>query len=687
MSLFIVIIGALLFGAGAFSLYSGLMEKAGLAVKVREALSSFIASPKTALVIAGAVLCVLGFCIAVWGSVRSRREKSGRAAVSIRVLTALAMLLAMTIMLDRFPGLSIKTPGWKIGFSFIPPMLAAILYGPVEAAIVYGLADLIGAVLFPFGPYHPGFTVIAALMGFILGVFLNKRPFAFAGGRAEWKKISFFPNCVLPVVINCLVLGLLVNTLWVSQLYGSKTYWGWFVYRLLEYAILVPVQLVMLPVILKLGERIRRTTTLTADRARSAERLRGMARSESILGLERIKELLSRMGDPQDTVRIVHVAGTNGKGSFTAMLSSILKEAGYNCGSFTSPAVLGVTDSFRINGERISDEELDEIIASIEPEAGKMAERPTEFEVLTAAAYELFKRRGCDIAVVECGLGGAGDSTNVIASPVISVITNVELDHTDRLGKTTAEIAKHKAGVIKKGRPVLWGGSDPAADAVISARASEMGSKLVRTDHSRLACGPVTLDGTDIEFEGAGRLHLSLIGAYQPKNAANVLTAVEMLRDEGVSIPAEAVSRGLAKASWPARFEILRRDPFVIFDGSHNPDGIALAAESIKSLFPGKKAVLLMGVMADKDHKKYPALLADVTEKVFAVTPANPRSLPARELAEEFVSGGVPAEAGEDLAVTVGAALKYAKERDLPLIVLGTLYMYKEFTEALGNEN
>ncbi len=262
MSALFSVSGLILFLAGAFGLYAGLYSgdnAAGVfAASVREQLGGALSNPKLFLIIAGACAAVLGAALVCMGWVRARREEKSRAQMSLRVLTVLAMLLAMTVVFDRFPGLSIKTPGWKIGFAFLPPMIAAMLYGPLEGALVYALADFIGAVLFPFGPYHPGFTVIAAVMGFVMGLFLNKKPFAFAKSSFEWKKIRFFPNSVLCVVINCLVLGLLVNTLWVAQLYGSRTYWGWFTYRLVEYAVMVPVQLLLIPVMLRLCETLKK---------------------------------------------------------------------------------------------------------------------------------------------------------------------------------------------------------------------------------------------------------------------------------------------------------------------------------------------------------------------------------------------------------------------------------------------
>lgn len=608
------------------------------------------------------------------------KKERAKGRYDLRKLVVLAMLVAMTVVLERF--LSIKTAGWKIGFAFVPPVVAAILYGPIESGIVYALADFIGAILFPFGTYHPGFTIVAFLMGFVFGIFLNKRPFAFLKSGFEWKKIRLFPNIILPVIINSIALGLLVNTIWVSQLYGSKTYGGWFMYRLPEYAILVPVELLLIPVLIKLCDLLIKSGAVKLPKS-SEERLNAISRKESILGLERVTELMRLLDDPQNEVPVVHVSGTNGKGSFTAMLESVLRSAGYKVGTFTSPAITGVTDSFRINGAPVSDEELDERLSEITPFVKEMAEKPTEFEVMTAAAYELFAQENCDIAIVECGLGGAGDSTNVIKKPLLSVITNVELDHTDRLGRTTAEIAKHKAGIIKQGRPVLYGGADESAYEVIARTAEEKNAKLTCTDMSRLTVLSCGLNGTEIEFKGFGNLHLSLLGEYQPKNAANVLTAIELLRENGVEISDEAVREGLSSASWHARFELLRREPIVIFDGSHNPDGIRYAAQSIKSCLPGGRAVLLMAVMADKDYWTYPSLLKDAAVKVFTVNTESARSLPAVELEKVFTRSGVPAQAFETLSEGVRAAYGYAKENGLPLVALGTLYMYKAFTDAL----
>jgi len=417
----------------------------------------------------------------------------------------------------------------------------------------------------------------------------------------------------------------------------------------------------------------------------TAEELLEKAKAQgSTLGLERIKALLKEMDDPQDKLRTVHISGTNGKGSFSAMLGSVLCKAGYTVGSFSSPAITSVTDQFRINGEETPYEELCGVLCDIAPVWKSLPEKPTEFEVLTAAAFELFRRKNCNIALVECGMGGDLDSTNVIASPLLSVITNVQRDHMGFLGNTTAEIASHKAGIIKQGRPVLFGGSvDPDACDVIRTAAKKMSSELFCTDYSRLGGIHSDLSGTTFFFTGAGSLKIPLIGEYQPYNAANVLTAVEILRNNGVDISDTAVSEGLASVKWHGRFEILRKEPLVIFDGSHNPDGIRSAAKTIAELFPDTKPALLIGVMADKEYGLYADILGGLIDCVFAVKPDNPRSLSSEMLAETFADRGIAAKSFSVLNEGVTEAFRYAKNKRIPLIALGSLYMYREFTAVL----
>jgi dihydrofolate synthase/folylpolyglutamate synthase len=395
----------------------------------------------------------------------------------------------------------------------------------------------------------------------------------------------------------------------------------------------------------------------------------------SCLGLSRITQLLERLGNPHKNVKFIHVTGTNGKGSVTKMLSCILNAQGYKTGLFSSPFVTRVNESIQLDGIEISDNEFAELIGDIMPVAEAMDEPPTEFEITTAAAFEYFSKKNCDVAVIECGLGGDMDSTNVIEAPLLSVITNVEADHSAFLGDTIAEIASHKAGIIKKGCPILFGGNSMEALEVISEKA--INSIIFTVDYSNLSNISCTLSGSTFNF-GEQNFSLSMLGIYQPYNAAIAISAVEILRKNGLDISNKAVYEGLKNARLNGRFELIKENPIVIFDGSHNPHGVNAAIKSIKNYFDGK-IVLLMGVMADKEYPEMVKTLSEVAAKAFTVKPKNPRALDSMLLADEFIRNGVDAEFSTELSAGVQKAITYAEQHQLPLIALGSLYMYSEF--------
>lgn len=395
----------------------------------------------------------------------------------------------------------------------------------------------------------------------------------------------------------------------------------------------------------------------------------------SCLGLSRITQLLERLGNPHKNVKFIHVTGTNGKGSVTKMLSCILNAQRYKTGLFSSPFVTRVNESIQLDGNEISDNEFAELIGDIMPVAEAMDEPPTEFEITTAAAFEYFSKKNCDVTVIECGLGGDMDSTNVIEAPLLSVITNVEADHSAFLGDTIAEIAAHKAGIIKKGCPVLFGGNSMEALEVISEKA--INSEIFTVDYSNLSNISCTLSGSSFNF-GEQNFSLSMLGIYQPYNAAIAISAVEILRKNVLDISNKAVYEGLKNARLNGRFELIKENPIVIFDGSHNPHGVNAAIESIKNYFDGK-VVMLMGVMADKEYPEMVKTLSEVAAKAFTVKPKNPRALDSKLLADEFIRNGVDAEFSTELSAGVQKALTYAEKHQLPLIALGSLYMYSEF--------
>ncbi len=400
-------------------------------------------------------------------------------------------------------------------------------------------------------------------------------------------------------------------------------------------------------------------------------------------GLERIGELCQKLGDPQNDLKFIHVAGTNGKGSFCAMLDSILREVGYKVGLFTSPYVKEFNERIRFDGKNIEDSELAEVTEFVKQYADEMRDKPTEFELITAIGFEYFKRKKCDVVVLEAGMGGRLDSTNIIKNALLSVITGISLEHTAFLGDTVAKIAAEKAGIIKNGVPVIFGGESKEAAEVIRKRALELSSEYHFVDKSSLEVTKADLGGSEFLYEQRKGLRLSLLGLYQPRNAANVICALDILKKEGLSITEEALRKGLEKTVWHARFERISEDPLVIFDGAHNPEGIECAVNSIKHYFGSDKVLVLSGVMKDKDYSYIAGKLSEVAECVFTITPDNPRALDAKSYAEVFASMGIEARSFDGVKEALSSAVKTAKDRQKALVCLGSLYMYKEITDNL----
>lgn len=367
----------------------------------------------------------------------------------------------------------------------------------------------------------------------------------------------------------------------------------------------------------------------------------------SRLGLDRIRELLERLGRPQDRLKFVHVAGTNGKGSICAYLASILNAAGHRTGMFTSPYIERFEERIRVDGVMISPDELRDVTLAVREHAEAMAEEtgdhPTEFELMTAVALEHFARCGCDIVVLEVGLGGRLDSTNVIDAPEACVIARIGLDHTALLGNTLAAIAGEKAGIIKEGSAVVSWPQESEAMAVIEHAAAEHGCELRVPDFAQLEEGAIRWEDGASPFRSFSYrewtdLRTGILGSYQPQNATVALEVVSVLRGRGWHIPDEAVRAGVARTRWPGRFEIVEGgsspDGFaIVVDGGHNPQGARALADSLAEVFPGRKPVFVIGVLEDKD---YPRMLEDVLplgNAFVCVTPDNPRALPAHKLA------------------------------------------------------
>ncbi len=400
-------------------------------------------------------------------------------------------------------------------------------------------------------------------------------------------------------------------------------------------------------------------------------------------GLERTYSLLQKIGDPQKDLSFIHVAGTNGKGSFCAMLSSILIHQGLKVGTYTSPYILRFNERMKVNGKDIPDERLAELTERIRPFADSMEEKPTEFELITAIAMEYFKEEKCDVVVLECGMGGRLDSTNVISSPLLSVITGIAMDHTAFLGSSIKEIAFEKAGIIKEGCPVLFCGEDEESKEVIYSKAKEKNAEFYTVNRSEFIIHKADLFGTHFSYQNKKDLFLPLLGSYQLKNVQNVLTAIDLLNQKGFPISEKAVSEGLKNVKWPARFELVAKDPVIICDGGHNPEGVDSAIESVKMYFPEEKLILVSGVMADKDYLYMAKKMAEISKHVFCITPNNPRALKGSEYAKVFASLNISAEDAATPEAAIKKAVQMAKKENQAILCLGSLYMYGEIISAL----
>ena len=415
---------------------------------------------------------------------------------------------------------------------------------------------------------------------------------------------------------------------------------------------------------------------------------------ESRMGLERTRELLERLGDPQDRLKFVHVAGTNGKGSVCAYLERVLREAGYRTGLFTSPYLLEFEERIRVDGQNISRDDLTRVTLRVKEVAEAMADHPTEFELMTAVALEHFAQQACDIVVFEVGLGGRLDSTNVIDEPEVSVIARIGLDHTALLGTTLAAIAGEKAGIIKEGCPVVSWPQESEALEAIDLRAAERGAVLSVADFSQLCVDAAPTANSPrwaFSYKSFEGLETKLLGAYQPYNAAVALEAVEALRERGWNIPDGAVRAGIAQAAWPGRFEVVGSVPAFVVDGGHNPQGARALAESLEQVFPGVRPVFLIGVLEDKDYPEMLEAILPLGSAFVCIAPDNPRALPAHKLARAVRWTGqdlLGCSACVNPYVARSTADGVARARELAgaggmVVAFGSLYSIAEVVRAL----
>ena len=402
----------------------------------------------------------------------------------------------------------------------------------------------------------------------------------------------------------------------------------------------------------------------------------------SVPGLGRTQELVRRIGNPEKKLKFVHIAGTNGKGSTAAMTASILTKAGYKTGLFTSPFIYRFHERMQICGKQISDEDVVAMVEYTKGFAETMEDITTEFEFVTCMAMEYFARQQCDIVVLEVGMGGLIDATNIIDTPEVAVVTNIGLDHTDFLGDTLEKIAANKAGIFKEGGHAVVYRGTPGVEAVYEQICAEKNISLRKADFDSIQLISHGLEGQIFSCGSRKDLMLPLLGDHQLHNASVVLSIADTLVDLGWNITEAHIRDGIRDVSWPGRFDIVARDPLFIIDGGHNPQCIDALVKNIADYLAGHRLIALVGVLADKDYgEMFRPVMEYVTEFV-CVTPDNPRKLPAAELAEHLHRAGAKAVPCTTVAEGVAKARELAGPQGT-VLCFGSLYTIGDIKDAV----
>lgn len=430
------------------------------------------------------------------------------------------------------------------------------------------------------------------------------------------------------------------------------------------------------------------------DYREAREYLAEVGKTGSVFGLENLTELLKRLGNPQDQLKFVHISGTNGKGSVLAYLSTILKEAGYRVGRYISPTLFSYRERIQVNEEYISREALTELVEQIKTEITAMEAEgmncPTVFEVETAMAFLYFLQKKCDIVVLETGLGGDTDATNVVKTTVLEVLVSISLDHMGYLGNTLAEIAGHKAGIIKPGTVVVSTLQEPEAMEVIRKRSAEQNAELRVADYrqSRDVC--YGIGSQSFSYGGYQDVEIHLSGSYQIKNAVVALESVKALRSIGFAISDEQMRDGFAKTVWNGRFTVVNEKPLFIIDGAHNRAGAEELRKSIESCLPGRRIFAICGIFGDKEYEEILQKTAPYIERMITIeTPDNPRALPAEKLAQaarKYIADVHPAQS---IRQAVEESFASATEEEDVILAYGSLSFLGEIrkeVECIGGQ-
>ena len=617
---------------------------------------------------------------------------SGRKTLfAVKRMALNALMVAMYIVLSTF--LAINLGGLKLTFEPLPVVMSAVLFGPVDAILVGFLGEFLNQMLtFGFTPttllWVAPIVVRGAIIGLVCSALKKKNGFAYLKNMK--KAALFMAVCIVAGIIHSLI-----NTL---ALYVDSKMFGYYQYHMVFGVLAIRIitgvisSVIMTVITLPLVAALRRAKLveepvahqdMTADEAISY--IHSVCWKGAVPGLHRTKALLKKMGNPEKDLKFVHIAGTNGKGSTAAMTASILQKAGYKTGLYTSPYIYRFHERMQVNGVEISDEDLTQITQYVKPFADSMEESPTEFELVCCIAFEYFKRQNCDIVVLEVGMGGAMDATNVIEKPEVAVITNIGLDHTDYLGDTVEKIAETKSGIFKENGHAVVYRSAPSVEAVFERVCREKNVSLKKADFEGLKLISHGLDGQVFDCGSRKGLALPLLGDHQLHNAAVVLAVADTLIEEGWNITEEHIREGIRDVRWPGRFDIVSRQPLFIIDGGHNPQCIEALVKNIEDYLQDKKVIALTGVLADKDYADMYKPVMPLVDRFVCVTPPTPRKLEAELLAQYLREAGAEAAACGSIAEGVRAAMDLAGE-DGVVLCFGSLYSIGSIKEALEKE-
>lgn len=401
------------------------------------------------------------------------------------------------------------------------------------------------------------------------------------------------------------------------------------------------------------------------------------------LGLGRIEKLLKNMGNPQEKLKFIHIAGTNGKGSVSTMLTKILSDSGYKTGLFTSPFILCFRETMQINCEMIGEDELAECAQFVLHHwrnSSVNGEFPTQFEVTTAIAIEWFYRQKCDYVCMETGMGGGNDSTNIIPPPILQIFTSISLDHTSILGKNIAEITKEKSGIIKGGKTIVYPLMDEEAAEIIEKKCEAVGSEYIQPNLKNLEISDYSWRKSDFKYDGVA-YHKSLSGEFQIYNAVTVITAIQELIKLGVKISDTSVCSGIKNVFIPARMEVLSEKPLVILDGSHNAGGATALVKTLEN-FKNQNITVLMGVLADKEYDLILQLIGKFATNFIAVEPNNPRALSNSELAKIANLYCKSVYNFENQKTAIDFAFEKTGKDDI-LVICGSLYLASDIRKLI----